>query len=116
MPKATALHVRSYVAFGKFIQQTPTAQKAKNQTFSLTPNNSCRPFSLHDCQFFQRTEVHSPRIIVRVFPQVQVTLMNTCVTPHVDFQSAGFVILLVTARERTGELLLLSEVGSIMGE
>lgn len=40
----------------------------------------------------------------------------TCVTPHVDFQSAGFVILLVTARERTGELLLLSEVGPIMGE
>lgn len=42
--------------------------------------------------------------------------MNTCVTPHVDFQSAGFVILLVTTREGTGELLLLSIVGSIMGE
>lgn len=84
--------------------------------FSLTPNNSCHLFCLRDFQFFQQTELRSPHIIFRVLPQVQVTLMNTCVTPHVDFQSAGFVILLITARERTGELLLLSEVGAIMGE
>lgn len=84
----------------------------KNQILT----DSCLPFSLRDFQHFQQTEAHSPHVICCVLPQVQVALVNTCVTPHVDFQPAGFVILLVTARERTGELLLLSEVGSIMGE
>lgn len=115
MPKDTALRIHSYFLFGKLIQQTPTPQKAKTQTFSLTLN-SCHPFSLHDLQFLQRTEVHSPHTMFRVLPHLQVTLVNTCVTPHVDLQPAGFVILLVTARERTRKLLLLSEVGSIMGE
>lgn len=36
--------------------------------------------------------------------------------PHVDFQPTRFVILLVTAWERARELLLLPEVGPIVGE
>lgn len=116
MSEDTALRIHSYFPFGKLIQQTPTPQKAKTQTFSLPLNNSCHPFSLHDLQFPQQTEVHSPHIMFHVLPHLQVILVNTCVTPHVDLQPAGFVILLVTARKRTRKLLLLSEVGSIMGE
>lgn len=52
IPKAPAFHVHSYVVFCKFTQQIPNPQRAKNQTFSLTLNNSCRPFTLHDFHFF----------------------------------------------------------------
>lgn len=72
--------------------------------------------TLPDFQFSQHDEVHFPHTMFHVLPRVQVIPVNTCVTPHVDFQSASLVILLVTAREWAGELLLLSEVGSIVGE
>lgn len=44
------------------------------------------------------------------------TKLHTCVTSHVDFQSAGFIILLATSWEGAGEQLLFSKVDSIMGK
>lgn len=49
-------------------------------------------------------------------PPLEHALVCTCMAPHVDFQPTRFVILLVTAWERARELLLLPEVGPIVGE